>query len=62
MNRRIKKKFDEVGIEIPFPHTSIYFGEASKPFQLQAQGANGQQEREQLKALIREVQTEKQGG
>lgn len=38
MNRRIKKKFDEVGSEIPFPHTSIYFGEASKPIQLQTQG------------------------
>ena len=31
MNRRIKKKFDELGIEIPFPHRSIYFGEASDP-------------------------------
>jgi small conductance mechanosensitive channel len=54
MNRRIKKKFDEVGIEIPFPHTSIYFGEASKPFQLQMQGPD----REQLKQLIREIQEE----
>ena len=26
-NRRIKNKFDELGIEIPFPHTTIYFGE-----------------------------------
>ena len=32
MNRRIKKKFDELGIEIPFPHRSLYFGEASKAF------------------------------
>ena len=54
MNRRIKKKFDELGIEIPFPHTSIYFGEASKPFQLQMQSPD----REQLKELIREVQQE----
>jgi moderate conductance mechanosensitive channel len=54
MNRRIKKKFDEVGIEIPFPHTSIYFGEASKPIQLQTQIPD----HEQLKALIREVQDE----
>jgi moderate conductance mechanosensitive channel len=30
--RRVKKAFDEVGIEIPFPHLSVYFGEASKPF------------------------------
>lgn len=26
-NRRVKLKFDELGIEIPFPHTTIYFGE-----------------------------------
>lgn len=26
-NRRIKNRFDELGIEIPFPHTTIYFGE-----------------------------------
>jgi small conductance mechanosensitive channel len=25
-NRRIKKRFDQEGIEIPFPHTTIYFG------------------------------------
>jgi moderate conductance mechanosensitive channel len=31
--RRLKKAFDAEGIEIPFPHRSIYFGEASKPFQ-----------------------------
>lgn len=30
MNRRMKKRFDELGIEIPFPHRSLYFGEASK--------------------------------
>jgi small conductance mechanosensitive channel len=32
LRRRIKKTFDERGIEIPFPHLSVYFGEASKPF------------------------------
>ena len=26
-NRRIKRRFDELGIEIPFPHQTIYFGE-----------------------------------
>ena len=26
-NRRMKRRFDELGIEIPFPHTTIYFGE-----------------------------------
>ena len=32
LRRRIKKAFDTEGIEIPFPHMSLYFGEASKPF------------------------------
>ncbi|HEX2955260.1 MAG TPA: mechanosensitive ion channel family protein [Chitinispirillaceae bacterium] len=31
MNKRIKETFDSEGIEIPFPHQSIYFGENSKP-------------------------------
>jgi small conductance mechanosensitive channel len=26
-NRRMKQRFDERGIEIPFPHTTLYFGE-----------------------------------
>lgn len=30
-HRRVKKAFDREGIEIPLPHRSIYFGEASKP-------------------------------
>jgi small conductance mechanosensitive channel len=29
--RRLKLVFDETGIEIPFPHRTLYFGEASKP-------------------------------
>lgn len=33
-NRRIKYAFDAAGIEIPFPHQTVYFGEASKPFDL----------------------------
>lgn len=32
LRRRIKKAFDAEGIEIPFPHMSLYVGEASKPF------------------------------
>jgi moderate conductance mechanosensitive channel len=57
MNRRIKKRFDQEGIEIPFPHTSLYFGEASKPLALQMR-----YEREELKAAIREVLQEQQAG
>ena len=32
--RRLKYRLDERGIEIPFPHQTIYFGEASKPFRV----------------------------
>jgi len=34
LRRRIKNTFDSHNIEIPFPHMSLYFGEASKPFDL----------------------------
>ena len=54
MNRRIKKRFDEEGIEIPFPHRSLYFGEASMPFKLQMDGST----REELKQAVREVLAE----
>ncbi|WFB36654.1 mechanosensitive ion channel family protein [Kiritimatiellota bacterium B12222] len=32
--RRVKLAFDEQNIEIPFPHTRLYFGETSKPIDL----------------------------
>ncbi len=40
--RRIKLVFDEKGIEIPFPHTSLYFGEASKPFDVRIKENQGE--------------------
>lgn len=27
LNRRVKNRFDELGIEMPFPHRTLYFGE-----------------------------------
>lgn len=33
--RRLKQAFDARGIEIPFPHRTLYMGEASRPFQVQ---------------------------
>ncbi len=32
--RRLKQAFDAHGIEIPFPHRTLYVGEASRPFQV----------------------------
>lgn len=49
LNRRFKKRFDELGIEIPFPHVSVYFGAASKPFAVEWPS------REELKQAVREV-------
>ncbi len=41
--RRIKKAFDAKGIEIPFPHVSVSFGEASKPWLIKQAGAAADQ-------------------
>ncbi|HXU91173.1 MAG TPA: mechanosensitive ion channel family protein, partial [Methylomirabilota bacterium] len=32
--RRLKKAFDARGIEIPFPHRSLYMGTASGPLEV----------------------------
>ncbi len=42
--RRLKKAFDEKGIEIPFPHRTLYMGEASGPFTVK--GTLAQEEKE----------------
>jgi small conductance mechanosensitive channel len=39
LRRRIKNTFDQRQIEIPFPHMSVYFGEASKPIDLTLRNA-----------------------
>ena len=40
LRKRIKKAFDEEGIEIPWPHMKVYFGEASK------RGPRGEEKKE----------------
>ncbi len=55
-NRRMKMKFDELGIEIPFPHLSLYFGEVSKPIGISWQNAD----EDKLRALVKEMITETQ--
>lgn len=42
--RRIKHAFDEAGIEIPFPHRSLYIGEASKPLAVELLERNSPQQ------------------
>jgi small conductance mechanosensitive channel len=44
--RRIKLSFDEKNIEIPFPHSTVYFGEASKPFDVKLMEAAANQSKE----------------
>jgi small conductance mechanosensitive channel len=51
MNRRIKNRFDELGIEIPYPHRTLYFGEAGQKFHIQVQHFD----REELKEIVAEV-------
>lgn len=38
--KRLKYRFDREGIEIPFPHTTIYWGDEIKPLVLDNQGRN----------------------
>jgi moderate conductance mechanosensitive channel len=42
--RRLKKAFDLAGIEIPFPHTTIYWGEEIKPLKMSMEEQNNQTE------------------
>lgn len=39
--KRLKRAFDEKGIEIPFPHTTIYWGDKIHPLQIEHVEQNG---------------------
>lgn len=41
MYETIKKRFEEEGIEIPFPHRSIYVGSVTKPFPVEMHSPDG---------------------
>jgi len=49
-NRRMKKAFDTRGIEMPFPHRTLYFGELkdgrAPPLRIEARDRNAQEEAE----------------
>lgn len=47
MNRRIKKRFDQEGIEIPFPHRTLYWGQEARPGLSQADA-------ESIRRIVRE--------
>jgi small conductance mechanosensitive channel len=34
----LKLAFDKAGVEIPFPHRTIYWGNKSDPFKLEIEG------------------------
>jgi moderate conductance mechanosensitive channel len=42
-NKRLKKRFDELGIEIPFPHTTVYMGQgkdgSAAPMRVKLEGS-----------------------
>ncbi|KMQ51617.1 Potassium efflux system KefA protein / Small-conductance mechanosensitive channel [Chitinispirillum alkaliphilum] len=50
LNRRIKKRFDEEGIEIPFPHRTLYFGSTDQENKENAMSLTT----EKVKSLINE--------
>ena len=45
MLQAVKDRLDREGIEIPFPHTSVYAGSASEPFRIQLVNPANQQDR-----------------
>lgn len=54
MNRRIKKRFDELGIEIPFRQTTLHLDAGSRPIPV----ALAAPDHEQIKQIVRETLAE----
>ena len=46
---QVKARFDEEDIEIPFPHVSLYSGEATKPIPIELAGSGNKDEEDPLK-------------
>jgi small conductance mechanosensitive channel len=44
LRRRIKRTFDRLHIEIPFPHLSVYVGDASRPWRVESAEARNSDE------------------
>src|SRR5690606_13641150 len=59
LNRRIKKRFDELGIEIPFPQRTLHLGKGMAQ-ELAGSGVSSM-DRATLKEIIREVMEEMRG-
>lgn len=60
LNRRIKKRFDELGIEMPYPHRTLYLGEGVAR---ELAGTGGfPMDRAVLKEVVREVMEELRNG
>jgi small conductance mechanosensitive channel len=57
-NRRMKKRFDELGIEIPFPQRSLHFSDAGPPITLGLDGSM----RDAVREVVREVIEEERRG
>jgi small conductance mechanosensitive channel len=62
LNRRIKKRFDELGIEIPFPHRTLYLGEGVARELAGLKGTANAVDRALLKEVVREVLAELHSG
>ena len=50
LRRRIKFAFDRERIELPFPHLSVYFGEASSPFRVDVRSTGPESTSEEERA------------